>query len=97
MSVNFYWKLRIKKLWESLAEQAVLKQHFASIDRGIVESSAKSKLDELMTLRNNIAHPASDITWPDANKIGDYVDYLVALSKALKDVIQVHVLASGNK
>ena len=43
----------IKKLWESLAEQAVLKQHFASIDRGIVKSSAKLKVDELMMLRSS--------------------------------------------
>ncbi len=84
----------VKKLWETLSEQTTLQMYYKSTDKAFVVKEARSELDELMNLRNNIAHPSNGITWPDSTKIEKYIDFLISLATTLKDVIKLYVYAS---
>jgi hypothetical protein len=79
-----------KSLWPDVAAQAALKTYFEERDNGKVESSARRKLDELMDLRNKIAHPSGQIEWPSTEALRDYILFLRLLSRSMADVVGVY-------
>lgn len=88
---ELFQRFGLKRFWETISEQANFKIYFSSNDKSYVEKLAKAKLEDLMELRNSIAHPSNDITWPDEQKIKDYIDYLKILAEALVGVVSIHV------
>lgn len=87
---ELFSRIGAEKIWARISEQASMKIYFEQSDSSAVESLAKKKLNELMDLRNKIAHPSSELNWPSTGDIRDYVEFLRITAKALADQIGVY-------
>lgn len=83
----------IKNLSENISNNSSRNINYqcSSNDKSYVEKLAKSKLDALMELRNNIAHPSNDIIWPNDQQIKEYINYIEVLAEVLVEVVNIHV------
>ena len=84
-----FQRIGAKELWKRVGEQAKIQVFFMSSDAKKAEADAKRKIDELMDTRNRIAHPVSDVTWPDDETVLSYAKFLRVLAEALTDVSSV--------
>lgn len=76
-------------LWAQVSEQATLKTYFQEADSSKVEIKARRKLNELMDLRNKIAHPSGELEWPSTEALRDYVHFLRLLARSMADLAGV--------
>ncbi|KAA0693902.1 hypothetical protein DT594_11285 [Halopseudomonas laoshanensis] len=87
---DLFARVGAEKVWFRISEQAAVKHHFQELDTGTTEAKAKKKLNELMDLRNKIAHPAGELDWPSTSTILDYVNFLKIIATALSAVTLVY-------
>lgn len=90
MLSDLFARVGADKIWTRIAEQAATKAFFEEFDTGKVEVESKKKLNELMDLRNKIAHPSSTLEWPSVDTIRGYVSYLKLIARALSDLSNVY-------
>jgi hypothetical protein len=76
-------------LWSQVSEQASLKTYFQEADSTKVDIKARRKLNDLMDLRNKIAHPSSEFEWPSTEALRDYLHFLRLLSRSMADLVGV--------
>lgn len=76
-------------LWSQVSAQASLKTYFQEADAAKVETQARRKLNDLMDLRNKIAHPSGELEWPSTEALREYIHYLRLLSRAMADLVGV--------
>ncbi|HHA2821223.1 TPA: HEPN domain-containing protein [Stenotrophomonas maltophilia] len=77
-------------IWIQMAEQASLKAYFQEAETAKVEAAARRKLNDLMELRNKIAHPSSELDWPSGEALRDYLKFLRLLARAMVDLTGVY-------
>lgn len=70
-------------LWAQVSAEALLKTYFEEADAVKVETKARRKLNELMDLRNRIAHPSGELEWPSSEALRDYIQFLRLLSRSM--------------
>lgn len=80
------------RFWEQISDQASMKTYFKESDSAKVVPLCRRKLEDLMELRNRIAHPSGEFEWPSIDGIRDYVDYLRILSRAMSDLVGVYAV-----
>ena len=90
---DLYKRIGITTLWVDLGKQAAMKIHFVVISDSEAESAARARLEELMSLRNQIAHPSATPAFPDPDKVLEYVTYVETFATVLTDLSRVHVAA----
>lgn len=90
---ELYKRIGVQNLWSELAKQAGLKIHFGVEKDGDAERSAKAVLDEIMSTRNQIAHPNGSLAFPGPEKVSAYVDFVDVLARTLTDVSKVALAA----
>ena len=95
MLANLYKRLGIDSIWAETSKQAKMKMFFGTAVDNDVEKQAKALLDELINVRNQIAHPTSSPIFPDLTAMERYISFLHVLSDELIDVcrVQLHVFA----
>lgn len=76
-------------IWSQVSEQASLKTHFQEAESAKVEIKARRKLNELMDLRNRIAHPSGELEWPSTEALRDYIQFLRLLARSMADLVGV--------
>lgn len=84
---ELFGRVGVNAIWTAISEQAALKTHFQNSDSGQVEKKAKRELNELMDLRNKIAHPSGEFEWPSIEALRNYVQLLRLLSRAMAEVV----------
>ncbi|TLP66553.1 HEPN domain-containing protein [Microbispora triticiradicis] len=90
---ELFKRLGIKDLWRELGKQARLKILLHKQDDAECTKAAQAELDELMDLRNQIAHPTGGTAFPDPDQVVQMTRYLEALGRVLAD--HCHVYLSG--
>lgn len=90
---KLFARVGLKQLWENLSAQNELRIHFETSDAAQVKSRAQTMLDEIMTVRNNIAHPSNNTTFPDWRKVQEYLKFFQALASTIRDCAKVHVVS----
>lgn len=86
---DLFDRIGATKLWEKIGQQAPIQAHFGTSDPSQAQKLAEDELNELMKLRNLVAHPSGGITWPSTDSIRNYTRYLCVLGKALYDLTLV--------
>ncbi|MDD5028746.1 MAG: HEPN domain-containing protein [Rhodoferax sp.] len=89
---DLFGRVGVAAIWTQISEQAALKIHFQSSDSKQVEAKAKRKLNELMELRNKIAHPSGEFDWPSIQSLRDYIDLLRLLARAMAELVGMYEL-----
>jgi len=87
---DLFARVGVVAIWTQLSEQASLKTHFQNSDSGQVEKKVKRKLNDLMDLRNKIAHPSGEFDWPSIDALRDYVQLLRLLARAMAELVSVY-------
>ncbi|MBN6056399.1 hypothetical protein JYK22_31010, partial [Nonomuraea sp. RK-328] len=77
--------------WRDLGKQAKLKEFLQESEDKECSSAAIKRLDRLMDLRNQIAHPTGGTTFPDPDQVIWITEYLEVLSIVLVDLCKLHL------
>jgi hypothetical protein len=88
MLKDLYSRIGVTNIWGEISKQVRMKMYFELDKDSDVERAAKTTLENLMTLRNNIAHPSSSPTFPGPTVVSDYVAFLRVLSHVLTEITQ---------
>lgn len=91
---ELYKRVGINSLWAEIGKQSKLKVFFENNTDSQVERATRAELEEIMNIRNQIAHPSSIPTFPDADQIKKYISFLVLLSEVLTDICRVHLVST---
>jgi hypothetical protein len=73
----------MQNIWSGISTEASLKTFFSSQDVTAVEKRARDQLDQLMKLRNQIAHPSGDFNWPSVAQIRKEISFLKIVVQAM--------------
>lgn len=87
---DLFGRVGVGSIWTQISEQAALKSHFRNSDSGQVEKKVKLQLNELMDLRNKIAHPSGEFEWPSIDALRNHVQLLRLLSRAMAELVGVY-------
>lgn len=79
-------RVGMKDVWSDISKQAPLRTHFEARSEGECKSMATNFLEELMRLRNSIAHPTASLSFPSPESALVLCGSLRALSRAISDV-----------
>lgn len=100
MLAELFARIGVTNMWAQVSQQALLKEYFEVADSGHVEKKACRKLNDLMDLRNRIAHPSGELEWPSIEALRDYIDFLRRLARsmeALSGVFAVTLCITENR
>jgi hypothetical protein len=92
-------RIGLTTLWTEIGKQISLKTHFETlVDNDIVLKSRKS-LDDIMSIRNKIAHPSSEPEFPDANAVLQNIAFLKILAIEIVNycIVQSMVFKGSNE
>lgn len=87
---DLFGRVGVSAVWRQISEQASMRAFFQSQDAGKVETDAKRTLNELMDLRNKIAHPSGTLEWPSTNSLKSSFEFLRLLARAISDLVGVY-------
>ena len=87
---ELFGRVGANSMWTQIAEQAAVKAFFQESDSGKVETKARRKLNELMDLRNKIAHPSGEFEWPSIDALREHVELLLLLARTMADLVSVY-------
>ena len=94
---DLFDRVGAKELWKSVGEQAPVKLLFETSDSAHAKNEAQSLLNKFMDVRNTIAHPSGNITWPGAPEVESYILFLEVLADALSQIVQVYTVSLVTK
>lgn len=78
-------------VWRELGKQAKLKEFLQKPEDRECMSDAMKRLDRLMDLRNQIAHPKTGTAFPDPDQVIWITEYLEVLAIVLVDLCKLHL------
>lgn len=80
-------RFEIKDIWKDISKQTPIKTFFASEKELEIESQLKELLNNIMEDRNGIAHPSSNPSFPDHDKINKYIAYFEVFAKEFSNIM----------
>ncbi len=86
---ELFKRIGAERIWERVGAQATVQAYYQTADPGQAKNKATSDLNKFMDIRNRIAHPSHDVTWPDADTVIKYMDFLEIISDAILQVSKV--------
>lgn len=93
---DMYKIIGINNIWNEIGKQTNVKSFFGISNDHEVARLAKDLLDNIMDIRNNIAHPSENFTWPSFSEIRRYCEYLDLLSDQLFSYAELHIAVTAN-
>jgi hypothetical protein len=87
---DLFSRVGANEIWKQIAQQASIKTYFKENDVSNVEAKAKKQLNELMDLRNKIAHPSSSFEWPSSDHLKENLKFLKLLAKVLGELMGMY-------
>ena len=87
---DLFGRIGVISIWTQISEQATLKAFFSEADSKQVETKARRKLDDLMELRNRIAHPSGELEWPSVDSLRNYTQFLRLLARSMSELTHVY-------
>ena len=87
---DMYRRIGVKDLWKKISNQAQMLSYFETQEASQVEKHSTSRLDEIMRLRNDLAHPSGTPNWPTLEKVREYSKFLVTLAEVLTSLSLVY-------
>jgi len=94
---ELYSRIGVNNLWEQISSQTSVKVYFEDQHAKSVENMAKEKLNAVMDLRNKVAHPSGQISWPSDDAVRDYVKYFDNIGRALGEAVELYEVTLCSK
>lgn len=80
---DLFKRVGVKNVWEKISEQAKMQMFFETHDSAVARKKAEALLNEVMTVRNGVAHPTSSFSWPDHDFIKSAIRFYGILGEVL--------------
>lgn len=87
---DLFKRIGLDDIWKAIGEQAAIKSYFAIAQSDAATAKAREVLNDVMELRNQIAHPSASVTWPAIPKVRSYIEFFHVIAPVLSDVVSVH-------
>lgn len=87
---GLFKRIGVKDALKDVSEQAHVKALFQSANTGFVQDQLTRKLNEVMDLRNGLAHSSGNVSWPAIEKSIDYMNFLEAIAGALDSLSSLY-------
>lgn len=87
---DLFKRIGLDDIWKAVGEQAAVKAHFAIAQSDAASARTREYLNEVMDIRNSIAHPSANVSWPDVSKVSDMIKFFEVVAPVLCDVVAVH-------
>lgn len=91
MVAELFKRAGIDHLWQDIGRQAPLRAWLGIEQDSQATAEVQTRLDQLMKLRNGIAHPTSDTSFPDLDQVLSYVEFLKHISTTLVSVVEMNL------
>lgn len=89
---ELFRRVGTRQLWDTLGKQSALQAYLGKTRESDCTRAAKEKVDEVMSMRNKIAHPTTDTVFPDADGVQEIAKYFLILARVLVDFAAVAAL-----
>ena len=93
---DLFERIGAKNIWDSIGQQTSMKKYFITHDPNQAKSEAIKFLNELMNLRNKIAHPSGNFSWPNTDTVIKQIEYLDGLAKGIHDYSIIYDIKIAN-
>ena len=93
MMHDLFSRISLTTLWQEIGKQANLKVYFEINIDSEVTTKAKKVLDDIMGIRNKIAHPNGEPEFPDAIAVLNNIEYLKILASEIVNCCAVQITA----
>jgi hypothetical protein len=80
---DLFKRVAIDKSWDTLGKQLPLKTYLGESADQDCKKAAMTRLDDIMTERNRVAHPTGATVFPDAKAVEEIAGYLRVLAQVL--------------
>jgi hypothetical protein len=87
-------RIGLEGVWTELGKQTDLKLYFGITTDGQCKQAARTRLNDLMTERNEVAHPTGSTNFASAEEVLEHVRFLLLLGKSLSGQFLLHLNAS---
>jgi len=87
---DLFGRIGASNIWSQVAAQASLKAFFQEADSAKVEVAARRRLNDLMELRNRIAHPSGEFEWPSVESLRKHIHFLRLLARSIAELTSVY-------
>jgi len=92
---SLFSRVGAAKIWERLGQQSQVQLHFEENNADRATKEARAKLNEFMDLRNKVAHPSGEMTWPGIGDAKEYIDFCEVLGSAIDGICRVWTTKLG--
>ena len=82
-------RVEVTDLWREIGKQAQLKAHLSRSGDRECQTEATTRLENIMKLRNDVAHPTGSNSFPSPESVREAVGFLQVLSRVIVDVVLV--------
>ena len=93
---DLFGRIGLKEIWRTIAEQAYVRLHFGQTQVDKTQKCCRDFLNDFMDVRNTIAHPSSNVQWPDTSKVEEYIEYFDGVTRAISEVVAMHEASFEN-
>jgi hypothetical protein len=83
---GLFKRVAIDKPWDTLGKQLPLRRYLGEVTEQECKKAAMTRLDDIMTERNRVAHPTSATAFPDAKAVEDTAEYFRVLAQVLVEL-----------
>ena len=87
---DLFKRIGLDDIWKLVGEQAAVKAHYSIAQSDAASAKTREYLNDVMELRNAIAHPSANVQWPNVSKVSDIIEFFEVIAPVLCDVISVH-------
>lgn len=96
---DLFKRVAAKDIWERIGQQTAIQHYFNEAQADRAASESKRMLNDLMDIRNEIAHPSPAFIWPSFEKVKEYVKYCDVLAQSISGICLVWsgTLGKGDK
>jgi hypothetical protein len=83
---ELFRRVGIENLWEGISASAAIQNHFQITGRAAVQKISQAKLDEFISLRNQVAHNRGGESAVGPEALGQWIDFFLALAECLSAI-----------
>jgi len=89
---DLFKRVAIERTWDTLAQQLPLQIYLGERNERDCKKAAMTRLDDIMTERNRIAHPTGTTAFPDAKSVGEMAEYFRVLAEVLVNLARLKTM-----
>ncbi len=93
---ELFERIGAKNIWETISNESRMRLFLGTHDPNQAKTRARKYLNEFIDIRNKVAHPSTDITWPEINVVVTYINFFEELAFSITQFTELYVIQVRN-